>query len=142
MSKSKMLCAIDNEKKELILSTGFKLFGDFISRNKADVKSAAKRETRLEGYFLYYMNKIDFESQIKSAQYKIEKNSIYSDKNLQYPEFIKYSKYLLEYLKNRSNPENFNIRFIIQSENEPWYQESSIEKFFEYYKSMPNNLIE
>lgn len=141
MSKSKIICAIRPESKEIIFSTGLKLFGDYIDRHKDEVKSAAKREAKLNGYHLYYMNTIDFKKQVEDAISRIQKNSIYSDNKLQYPEFMEYSKYLLNYLRNNKNPDNFEIKFLTQSNTETGYEFKDLNLFFEYYKTIPNNLL-
>ena len=142
--RSKLVACVNTIDKKIVFSTGLKLFGDLIGRSKDEVKSAAKRETRLEKYFIYYLNKTDFDNQINAAKLKIEKNSIYSDCNLQYPDFVKYGEYIKSILKNgiKSNEENFRISFITQSNNIVGYDELEPDKFIEYYKSVPFSIIE
>ena len=135
------MCALDPENKELIFSTGLKLFGDYIGRNKDEIKSFAKRQTRVDGYFIYYLNLNDFDDQIKSARMKLEKNSIYSDCNLQYNSFIRYSEYLKSFCKNMKNPEEFEIKFITQSNDIKGYKFDDINKFLSYYSNLPNNIL-
>ena len=138
--KSKNMCAIDTKNKIIIFSTGLKLFGDYINRGKDEIKSVAKRQTRIDGYFVYYLNTIDFNTQCETATLKIIKNSVYSDCNLQYPDFIKYANYLKEYLINGSNAENFKIIFITQSNDPKGYKFADLNRFLDYYKTLPNNL--
>lgn len=141
MVKSKIIAAINTESKTIIYSTGLKLFGDFIDRSKDEVKSAAKRETRLEGFFIYYLNMGDFTTQITHAQSKIDKNTTYADYRLQYYDFIKYSEYLINLLSRHENPEGFNMLFITQSNDPCGYKYENVEKFFGYYKKAVNSII-
>lgn len=142
MIKSKIVAAINTDKKELIFSTGLKLFGDYIDRSKDEIKSAAKRETRLNGYFIYYMNYTDFSKQVLDAESKINKNTTYDDYRLQYHDFIKYSNYLISILKARTdNPEKFTLKFITQSNDDCGYKFEDINNFFEYYKNAVNSIV-
>lgn len=141
VTKSKLICALNYEEKEIIFSTGLKLFGDFIGRHKDEIKSFAKRQTKVDGYFIYYLNNDDFNDQISSALMKLEKNSIYSDCNLQYDHFIKYSKYLLSLLYNNDNPDEFEIKFITQSNDIKGYKFDDIDKFISYYLSLENKIL-
>ena len=142
MIKSKLIAAINTDKTEIIFSTGLKLFGDFIGRSKDEVKSAAKRETRLEGYFIYYMNFTDFSKQILDAESKINKNTTYEDYKLQYYDFIKYSNYLISILKDlNKNTEEFEIKFITQSNDKCGYKFEDINNFFEYYKNAVSSIV-
>ena len=72
---------------------------------------------------------------------KIQKNAIYNDNLLQYKDFLLYSEYLLNYIRNKSNDKKFKIKCIIQSNNEVGYDFIKIKKFMEYYQSMKNKLI-
>ena len=142
MVKSKIVAGINTDTKTIIFSTGLKLFGDFIGRSKDEIKSAAKRETRLEGYFIYYMNLTDFTKQILDAESKIKKNTTYEDYKLQYYDFVKYSNYLINIMKDsENNPETFIIKFITQSNDECGYKFEDVEKFFEYYKNAVNSIV-
>ena len=142
MIKSKLVACIDTANKAIVFSTGLKLFGDFIDRSKDEVKSAAKRETRLNGYFIYYMNYNDFTKQLIDAESKIKKNTTYADYRLQYYDFVKYSNYLIELLKDKTNnPEKFDMKFITQS-NEPCCNKfEEIDNFFEYYKDAVSSIV-
>ena len=139
ISKSKLICALDPDNKICIFSTGLKLFGDYIGKNKDDIKSYAKRQTRISGYFVYYLNKIDFDNQMKNAELKFKKNSIYSDSNDQYPIFIEYGIKLQNYLNtNKDILKDFKIYFITQDNF--GYKFSNINTFFEYYNSLYNRI--
>lgn len=140
MAKSKLICAINPDDKCIFFSTGLKLFGDFVGRGKDEIKSAARRETKIEGYFIYYMNQTDFNYQIENANMRIEMNSIYKDNLLQYNDFVKYSNYLLSYLRDNTVPDDFEIKSIIQSNNESGYDYISIDNFLKYYQSTKNNI--
>ena len=140
MIKSKLVACINTSTKHIVFSTGLKLFGDYISRSKDEVKSAAKRETRLEGYFIYYMNSVDFEKQVMDAESKIAKNVKYKDSKLQYHDFLKYSSYLIEYLTTSENSLEFKIDFITQSNDDCGYRFEDIGVFNEYYKNASNKI--
>ena len=141
-AKSKLMCAVNPDNHEIIFSTGLKLFGDYIGKHKDDIKSFAKRQTKVNGYFIYYLTKTDFQNQVKSAKLKIDKNSIYSDCNLQYPEFIKYSEYIKNIILNiNNNPENFKILFITQSNEPCGYKYDDAKKFLEYYELIESRII-
>lgn len=142
MIKSKLVACINTDKKEIIFSTGLKLFGDFIGRGKDEIKSAAKRETRLDGYFIYYMNFTDFSKQILDAESKITKNTTYEDYRLQYYDFIKYSDYLISILNDKNkNTGGFTIKFITQSNDDCGYRFEDIDNFFDYYKNAVNSIV-
>lgn len=139
--KSKNMCAINPETNEIIFSTGLKLFGDLIGRHKDEIKSFAKRQTKVNGFFIYYLNREDFVNQLYSANLKIEKNSIYSDTNLQYPEFIKCSEILIDILKGKfQNNHGFNIKFITQSSD--GYKYDDVEKFLKLYDTLENKIYD
>lgn len=142
MIRSKLISAINTETREVIFSTGLKLFGDYINRSKDEVKSAAKRETRLEGFFIYYLNASDFRSQIEDAISKIKRNSVYEDYKLQYHDFIKYSKILKDILKSSSlNGFDFTLKFITQSNDPCGYEFKNINDFFDFYNNASNKII-
>lgn len=113
--KSKIICAVNPEDSTMIFSTGLKLFGDHIGRDKDEIKSFARRQTLVDGYFIYYMNSIDFEVQMMSAKTKVEKNSIYSDCNLKYKDFIEFGEYIKDFIHTGNNPKNMEIMFITQN---------------------------
>ena len=52
LAKSKLIGCVNPYSDEIIFSTGLKLFGDFINRNKDDIKSAAKRQGLIDKYFI------------------------------------------------------------------------------------------
>lgn len=141
MIKSKIICCVNDKDKNIVFSTGLKLFGDYIGRHKDEIKSAAKRETRLDGYFIYYLNDKDFSSQVDNANLKIERNSTYKDYKLQYYDFIKISKMIKEFLKSeKTSIDGYDIIFITQSNDECGYKKESIEKFIAYYKTYKNKI--
>lgn len=140
LSKSKNMCAVNTKEKLVVFSTGLKLFGDYIGRGKDEIKSAAKRETRMEGFFIYYLNKTDFMNQYAIAQRKNDKQSIYSKCNDQYPDFIKYADYIRNYIQNGDNPEGFKIIFITQDPDSE-YKFSDVDSFLSYYKSLSDIII-
>lgn len=141
MIKSKLVACINTETKCIVFSTGLKLFGDYIHRSKDEVKSAARRQTRLGGYFIYYMNSTDFEKQVMDSESRIAKNGRYGDNKLQYHDFIKYSRYLCDYLRKSENPQKFEVKFITQSNDPCGYKFDSIEKFIRYYNDASNRII-
>lgn len=141
MIKSKLISAVNTENRKIIFSTGLKLFGDYVGRSKDEVKSAARRESRLDGFFIYYMNATDFDSQLLDANSKIKKNTTYKDYRLQYYEFMKYANYLQNLLCNKNNPENFKLYFITQSNSSTGYDFNDIQKFFQYYDNATNRII-
>lgn len=140
MAKSKLICAINPEMNEFIFSTGLKLFGDYIGRSKDNIKSAAKRETKINGYFIYYLNNTDYNNQISNALSKYNKNSIYSDCTLQYGDFLIYGNILKMYLNNFKN-DLIYPKFIMQSSNTKGYDEKSIDIFIKYYSNLDNKII-
>ena len=140
MAKSKLICAINPEMNEFIFSTGLKLFGDYIGRSKDNIKSAAKRETKINGYFIYYLNNTDYNNQISNALSKYNKNSIYSDCTLQYGDFLIYGNILKMYLNNFKN-DLIYPKFIMQSSSTKGYDEKSIDIFIKYYSNLDNKII-
>lgn len=141
MIKSKLVAGIKTDTNEIVFATGLKLFGDLIGRSKDEIKSAAKRETRLNGYFIYYMNSTDFSKQLIDADTKIKKNSTYEDYRLQYHDFIKYAGILQHIVETEEFPAGMKSRFIIQSNGETGYKEQPVEKFFEFYRATVNRII-
>ena len=141
VAKSKVICAYNPETNQAYFSTGLKLFGDFIGRHKDEIKSAARRQTKIDGYFIFYLNKKDFSSQIQNVNSKIEKNINYNDYNLQYPLFLYSSKNILSIIQENKNENNIEIFFITQSNDECGYKYDSFDVFLKYYKNIPNNLI-
>ena len=142
MIKSKLVCCVNDTDNKIVFSTGLKLFGDYIGRHKDEIKSAAKRETRLDGFFIYYLNNKDFNDQIDNANLKIDKNVTYKDYKLQYYDFIKISKIIKSFLKSeKTDINNFDIIFITQSNDECGYKKEPIEKFIAYYKTYKNKII-
>lgn len=141
VTKSKIICGLNPDKKEIIFSTGGKLFGDLIGRHKDEIKSFARRQTKADGYFIYYLNATDFNQQMNIAKLKIEKNSIYSDCNLIYPVYVYYGEYVQKYLSDRSNPEGFDVKFITQCVAPPGYKFEDIQKFIAYYSTLENSII-
>lgn len=131
--KSKIICALNYKERKIIFSTGLKLFGDYIHRDKDEIKSYARRQTMVDNYFIYYMNPEDFNTQLESANKKVIKNSIYSDCNLQYGLFIEYANYIIELLKYDNNPEDFDVYFITQDNSELGYT-------FKDYKHIINQI--
>lgn len=73
MSKSKYICAINNNTNEMIFATGMKLFGDYIGKTKDLVKNRAKNQTKINGYFIIYLDDNDRESQLLSITAKYSK---------------------------------------------------------------------
>lgn len=139
--KSKVMISVNPEQKCIVISIGGKLFGDFINRHKDEVKSAAKRETKLEGFFIYYLNDTDFNSQINSANLKIAKNINYKDYKLQYYDFIKYSNMIKKFLQTKEIPNGFNVKFIVQDNSEIGYEFRSIDEFFTLYENYSKRII-
>lgn len=133
--KSKFVAAISPAENEIIFSTGLKLFGLVIGRSKDEIKSSAKRETKLDGYFIYYLNTEDFESQIDSAENKILKNRFFRDNKLQYHDFIIYANKLISIL-NTDHESDMQLKFITQSNSDKGYEFRKIEEFFELYSDM------
>lgn len=130
--KSKLIASINIDSGLIVFSTGLKLFGDFIGRSKDEIKSAAKRETKLENYYIYYLNPDDLSKQLENANSKISRNTVYMDYKLQYHDFLKYSNYLISIIhsKGEENPENFKMIFITQSNDDAGYKIEDIGKFF------------
>lgn len=62
ISKSKIVACINSSTKELIISIGMKLFGDYIGSSKDQVKNCAKRGIKHRGYHIIYLNEYDRES--------------------------------------------------------------------------------
>lgn len=134
-SKSKLICAISVSEKNIYFSSGLKLFGLLIGRSKDEIKTAAKRGTMKNGYMFYYMNSTDFMMQ-KFAVNKKMSGPIINYKYEYYVDFIKYSEYLVNFLKTGDNPENFNIYFMTQTdENDNGYIISDPNDFLLYYKN-------
>ena len=131
MRRSKILCAINPDTKQIVFSTGLKLFGDRIFRSKDEVKSAAKRSSSLNGFYLFYMNKSDFETQVSFAKEKICSGNT----NPTYKNFIELSEYIISYIKDNKNDLDFNVNFIHQSDNESGYEYGNINDFIEFFNS-------
>lgn len=141
MIKSKLICCINDSENKIIFSTGLKLFGDYIGRHKDEIKSAARRETRLDGYFIYYLNNSDFRNQIANAQNKIFKNIKYDDNILQYHSFIAFAKIVQKMvLSSKYKYMNYDILFITQSNDECGYCYKDITEFDEYYSSFDKKI--
>lgn len=136
MKRSKIFCGINPDTKEIIFSTGLKLFGDYIGRGKDEVKSAAKRSSSLNNYFLFYINNNDFNNQI---EYALKYNK--KDKKLvDYDKFFYLANILCEILNNNRNEHNFNLKFIHQSdENEDGYVFENPDVFIKYYRNLVIN---
>ena len=130
MGRSKMICAINPSLKLIIFSTGMKLFGDRIFRRKDEVKSAARRTSSLNGFFLYYLNEKDFNTQLAFAKYNIDKGS----QNPIYTSFIELSEYIFNYLKYNTNPLNYEIKFIHQADNVEGYEYDDVNEVIVYFK--------
>lgn len=146
-SKSKLMCIIDPVNKKIILCTGLKLAGDIIGgANKDDIKTHAKSCTTVKGWFLYYLNYIDFNMNMDKAKIKVDKilnhKDRCSDKTIQYGElyenYIKLGKYLKSYLKSlgNNNPENFECYYATQTDdNESGILISSPVNFIKDYQT-------
>lgn len=144
ISKSKNICALNPETNHIIFSTGLKLFGDYIGKKKDDIKSFAKRQTKVCGYFIYYLNPTDFFNQIKSAKLKEDKNSVYSDCNLLYGQFIEYAESIIAIVSRdiTCNYSGFTVQFITQSSEDPGYKFEDPEKFIEYYNTLKTTILQ
>lgn len=141
MRRSKLFCAINPDTKNIYFSTGLKLFGDVIGRNKDEIKSTARRGTKLEGYYLYYLTNDIFSIQKQFVKKQIIKNNSY--KNI-YEEFLRLSNYLVDVLINDLNPDKYDIFFIHQSDESSLgyvYDDVSIFKTT-YLKFSENKIIE
>ena len=139
MARSKLFAGIDTDTKEIVFSTGLKLFGDYIHRGKDEIKSCAKRSSRMNGYFLFYLNGEDFKKQILFAMNYM--NDI--NKPTDFKGFINASKILINTLQNKTNENNYTIKFIHQYENEIGYIFDNPTVFYRVYDKLvsENKLI-
>ena len=133
MRRSKIIAAINPLTKEIIFSTGLKLFGDYINRGKDEIKSAAKRSSSLNGYYIYYLDNESFSKQIQYAEIYSKKEKVYVD----YGVFFHLADMLVKVLIQDINDENFSIKFIHQSDDsESGYVFNDPKIITNYYKSL------
>lgn len=140
--KSKPFFIININTKKAYIVTGLKLAGELMGGiSKDNVKTAAKRGIPRSGYFMYYLTYIDFEFVLNEVKRKLEKGIFYGPKNssnivnykLSYELFIKYAKYIKNYLKTKENPEDFDIKFVTQNDNEIGYDIIEPDEFINDY---------
>lgn len=133
MRRSKLIAAINPLTKEIIFSTGLKLFGDYINRGKDEIKSAAKRSSSLNGFYIYYLNNESFSKQIQYAEIYSKKEKVYVD----YDTFFHLADMIVKVLIHNVNTENYSIKFIHQSDDsESGYVFNDPEIVINYYKSL------
>lgn len=133
MRRSKLIAALNPTTKEVIFSTGLKLFGDYINRGKDEIKSAAKRSSSMNGYYIYYLSQEEFSKQIEYAEIYSKKERLH----VNYDEFFHLAKLLVDILIQNSNDENYSIKFIHQSDDsETGYVFNDPEIILKYYNSL------
>ena len=134
MSRSKLFVGIDTDTKEIVFSTGLKLFGDYIHRGKDEIKSCAKRSSRMNGYFLFYLNNEDFKKGIAYANEIKNKNSMLTSTDVD--GYLYAANVLSNNLKTKTNPENYTIKFIHQDDNELGYSFANPSIFYGVYDKL------
>lgn len=124
--RSKMMCAINPDTKEMVFSTGLKLFADRIARSKDEIKSAARRAGSLDGYYFYYLGKADEIAQLNFASNPSPKS------RTDYSDFFKCHEYMLAYITKKDNPENYTVRFIHQDDTTKGYTYDDVDIAIQY----------
>lgn len=128
-SKSKLFFIINPVEKKGYICTGLKLAGDILGGiSKDNIKTPARRGIPRKGYFMYYLNFVDFENvktavktKIKNGHFNGPKNSVEMGHNKEeyegtYNKFLQYGKYIKTYLRTLENPENIDIKFVTQDD--------------------------
>ena len=133
MRRSKIIAAVNIETHEIIYSTGLKLFGDYIGRGKDEVKSAAKRASTLEGYFLVYLDGEILRSQIQYAvkyihtsRVKVNYHNFFIAVNMAYDALVKWNALYKE-------------KLLVQSDTKLGYEFIDASVMKSYYKSLIEN---
>lgn len=119
MAKSKVAVAINPEKKEIIFTTGLKLFGDYLGKGKDMVKNTARRCSQIVGYYIIYLNEDDLNAQVSKCWDKISTDHA-TNKKFMYNNFLVNAKYVQTYIGSgfKTNPDNYTVKFMVQSEDE------------------------
>lgn len=147
--KSKLMFILNPENKIGYICTGLKLVGDILGGiSKDNIKTAAKRGIPRKGFYMYYLNFIDFEKVQDEVKRKLTAGHFYGPKSYDnmgnskesyeqmYKNFILYGKYIKNYLKTKENPENITIKYITQDDNnEQGYIETDPNNFLINYSN-------
>ena len=72
----------------------------------------------------------DLLNQLADAGMKLERNSTYEDYKLQYSDFIVYCKYIQKFIQTKENPDNFEITFITQGNDNNGIHYCTIDELF------------
>lgn len=128
--RSKLICAINPDTKEMVFSTGLKLFADRIARHKDELKSAARRAGSLDGYYFYYLGRADEIAQLNFA------NNPSPRSKTDYTDFFKCHDYMLSFINSKENPESYTIRFIHQDDTTKGYTYDDVDIAIQYIRKM------
>lgn len=149
--KSKLFFVINPSIKKGYICTGLKLAGQVIGGiSKDNIKTAARRGVPRNGYYMYYLTYVDFELVKEAVQNKLNKGIFYGPKNSRdmgdstesyktsYTNFIKYGKYIKDYLKFGKNPENIFITYVTQDhKSDCGYKIIDPDEFVKEYNNNP-----
>lgn len=139
-SRSKLICIVSPNSHDIIICTGLKLAGDIIGRTKDMMKTYAKRGLPVDGYYIYYLNYIDYNMIIDKVNNKLVNtplNAPHYNPDL-YRVYLHYAKYLKTFLKSKGhkNPEHFVCKYATQVDNNSGgYEFEDIDNFLREYKN-------
>ena len=153
ITRSKLVACINPKTKEFFVSIGMKLFGDYIDTSKDIVKNNAKRGSKVFGFYVIYLNKLDRqdikERRAKKYQYFLESCARLG----RTPEANDYEEYLsfvdsVDILMDDHDispftDEGYTCKFLKYNENPDYtdttYEIADISEFLEILDAMYNN---
>ena len=153
ITRSKLVACINPKTKEFFVSIGMKLFGDYIDTSKDIVKNNAKRGSKVFGFYVIYLNKLDRqdikERRAKKYQYFLESCARLG----RTPEANDYEEYLsfvdsVDILMDDHDispftDEGYTCKFLKYNENSDYtdttYEIADISEFLEILDAMYNN---
>lgn len=152
IARSKLVACINPKTKEFFVSIGMKLFGDYIDTSKDIVKNNAKRGSKVFGFYVIYLNKLDRqdirerrEKQFKHFLESCARRGIMPEAN-NYEEYLGFVD-LIDILMDDHDispftDEGYTCKFLKYNEDsniDTTYEMGDISEFMEILDAMYNN---
>lgn len=153
IARSKLVACINPKTKELFISIGMKLFGDYIDTSKDIVKNNAKRGSKVFGYYVIYLNKLDRqdirERRAKKYQEFLEScarrgKSVQDNDYEEYLSFVDLVDILMDdHDVSPFTDEGYTCKFLKYNENSDYtdttYEITDISEFIEILDAIDDN---
>ena len=140
IKKSKIVAGVNLSTKEIVISTGMKLLGDYLNGTSKDLISHAKN--RCGVIYNFYIISLDPDENLKQLKYiqkLLNKKSNQQKLINKCNDFTYANKIILNTLKDEKLNDEFKYTVITQSNDTKGYEKMNIDIVYEYFKLMNKN---